>query len=118
MSMLGRLLDLTGSAAMIATHSTYIVREVASRRVRILSFGEDGASADQPRIQTFGSGVDTISQFVFGDTAPDHMYLKTLREWLATQPEELTVEQLVQQFADELNPQTLSYLARLVRTRH
>ncbi len=103
---------------MIATHSAYVVREVASRRVRILSFGKDGAVADEPRIQTFGSGVDTISQFVFGDTAPDHMYLKTLRNWLAAQPEELTVDQLVQQFADELNPETLSYLARLIRARH
>lgn len=117
MAMLGRLLDDTGSAAIIATHSAYIVREVPSRSVRVLSIDDDGAHATEPRMQTFGANIDTISQFVFGDTLPDHLYLKTLRAWIARQPEGLTVTKMIEELSDELNSETLSYLAQLIRDR-
>lgn len=115
MAMLGRLLDDTRSAAIIATHSAYVVREVPSRSVCVLTIDEDGAFANEPRMQTFGANIDTISQFVFGDTAPDHLYLKTLRAWIARQPPGLTVEKMIAELAGELNTETLSYLAQLIR---
>lgn len=117
MAMLGRLLDDTRSAAIIATHSAYVVREVPSRSVRVLTIDEDGAFANEPRMQTFGANIDTISQFVFGDTVPDHLYLKTLRAWIARQPEGLTVEKMIDELSSELNSETLSYLAQLIRDR-
>jgi energy-coupling factor transporter ATP-binding protein EcfA2 len=118
MAMLGRLLDLTGSAAIIATHSAYVVREVPSRSVKVLVVDDGGALALEPRMQTFGASIDAISQFVFGDTEPDHLYLRTLREWVDQQPAGLTVERLVEEYSGLLNPETLSYLARLIRSRN
>ncbi len=117
MAMLGRLLDITGSAAIIATHSAYVVREVPSRSVKVLVVDDGSALALEPRMQTFGASIDAISQFVFGDTEPDHLYLRTLRDWVDRQPPGLTVERLVEDYSGLLNPETLSYLARLIRAR-
>jgi energy-coupling factor transporter ATP-binding protein EcfA2 len=62
------LLVQTGSAAVIATHSAYIVREVRSKQVLILERGSDGTPAfSQPRLRTFGADVGAISFFIFKD---------------------------------------------------
>jgi energy-coupling factor transporter ATP-binding protein EcfA2 len=119
MSMLDRLLDLTGSIAMIATHSAYVVREVPSRRVRLIAIEKDGGGVhiDPPGFQTFGASIDMISQFVFGDIAPRHRYQEILARWVEAQGPELTVEAMRDQIGEELNAETLSYLASLIRKR-
>ena len=65
--LLDHLLKLTGSQALIATHSTYIVREVPTEQVLVLSVEEDEVQTNRPRLPTFGATVDSISQFVFNE---------------------------------------------------
>lgn len=119
MSMLDRLLDSTRSIAVIATHSAYVVREVPSRRVRLLALEGKNREVhvDPPGFQTFGSSIDMISQFVFGDIAPKHRYQEILADWVAAQGPELTVEAMRAQIGEELNAETLSYLASVIRKR-
>lgn len=117
MTMLDRLLELSGSVALIATHSAYIVREVPSRRVRIVRRGEAGEIAiQQPRMQTFGASIDTISQFVFGDLMPKHRFQEVLDQWLNDTPDP-TVDKFRDQFRKDLNAETLSYLAQTLADR-
>ncbi|MBD8548260.1 AAA family ATPase [Sphingomonas sp. CFBP 8760] len=118
MEMLDRLLEGSGSIALIATHSAYVVREVPSRRVRMITrdADDDTIMIDPPTLQTFGASIDTISQFVFGDIGPKHRFQHVLEKYVADNPA-ATLHEIRQRFADDLNPETLSYLAELVDHR-
>jgi predicted ATPase len=67
-ALLHRLLELTGSFAVIATHSPHFVREVPQSQVHILRRTEDGRFENPAvSLRTFGADVGSISEFVFGD---------------------------------------------------
>jgi ABC-type multidrug transport system ATPase subunit len=117
MSILYTLLAATKSVAIIVTHSAYIVREVPRQRVRILSLDERTISIDQPRLQTFGASIDSISQFVFGDSDMSHSYQDLLVGWVNSLDPGVTIEHIVQAYGERLNPETLSYVAHLLRIR-
>lgn len=118
MEMLDRLLELSGSIALIATHSAYVVREVPARRVRMITRDPDDEMImiDPPTMQTFGASIDTISQFVFGDIGPKHRFQHVLEKYIEHHPD-ATVAQIRRRFAADLNPETLSYVAELVGRR-
>jgi energy-coupling factor transporter ATP-binding protein EcfA2 len=115
MEILQDLLDATRSAAIIATHSAYVVREVPRERVSVLSIDGKEVQAAAPRLQTFGASIDTISQFVFNDTSVSHRFQETLATWINGPGRELTIEQIVERFGAQLNPESLSYMAGLKR---
>ncbi len=117
MSILHTLLAATRSVAIIVTHSAYVVREVPRQRVRILSLSERTVSIDQPRLQTFGASVDSISQFVFGDSDISHRYEGLLNDWVGRLAPDVTIERIIEDYGETLNPETLSYVAHLLRTR-
>jgi len=114
--ILHTLLEATGSIAIAATHSAYLVREAPSARVRVLTINEQVVSVDQPRLQTFGASIDSISQAVFQDGRISHQFQETLKSWLASRPD-ITIDAIVEEVGDEVNRETLSYLRRLVRRR-
>lgn len=117
MSVLDRLLEATKSIALIATHSAYVVREVPSRRVRVISRSVEGeVEVTAPTLQTFGASIDTISQFVFGDTHPKHRFQEVLDLWLANTPG-ATLDLFRSRFAPDLNAETLSYVAQYFSER-
>ncbi|WHU05022.1 AAA family ATPase [Sphingomonas sp. NIBR02145] len=118
MEMLDELLEQSGSIALIATHSAYVVREVPARRVRMITRDpdDDTIMIDPPTMQTFGASVDTISQFVFSDIGPKHRFQHLLEQYVEDNPE-ATLPQIRRRFAEDLNPETLSYLAELVGRR-
>lgn len=117
MEVLHGLVTVTYSVAIIATHSAYIVREVPRQRVRIFSVTAREARIDTPRIQTFGASVDNISQFVFGDTNVSHKYQSILQDWTATLPPDITIDSVVSQYGGQMNSETLSFVAQLLRDR-
>lgn len=114
MEILDNLLQSTKSVAIIATHSAYVVREVPRDRVNILTLENKTVRIDSPRLQTFGATVDTISQFVFGDTNISHQYQKTLTQWAEKFGRELGIEGVIQQFGQEFNSESLSFIARVL----
>ncbi len=137
MDVLQDLLMRTRSVAVIATHSAYIVREVPKQRVNILQHrlseqhdDDDDDSHDQaedtgprfidvvrPRLQTFGSNVDDISRFVFGDGLISPRYQRALRAWVKGQGSGLTIGRVLRRHGRDLNTETLSFIARLIRDR-
>jgi len=117
MSILDRLLEWSGSIALIATHSAFVVREVPSRRVRIVRRDEaEGIMIAPPRLQTFGASIDMISQFVFGDVQLKHRFQEVLDAWLA-KPGRKTISQFREEFGEDLNAETLSYMAQMLAER-
>ncbi|MFE7223519.1 AAA family ATPase [Nocardioides sp. NPDC057577] len=117
MSMLDRLLGSASSVALIASHSAYVVREVPARRVRIIrTTNPSEVTIEPPGLQTFGASIDTISQFVFGDLALKHRYQSLLDQWMESTLDP-SVEAFRQRFQDDLNAETLSYLAQILSER-
>ncbi|WBO22724.1 AAA family ATPase [Sphingomonas abietis] len=73
-AVLDTLLELTGSAAIIATHSVYFVRESFEDQVIILRSERDRSIiAERPVLKTFGADVGSISYFVFGEDEPSRL---------------------------------------------
>jgi energy-coupling factor transporter ATP-binding protein EcfA2 len=73
-ALLDRLLEQTGSAAILATHSVYFVREAIEDQVTVLrSDAERMISAETPTLKTFGADVGAISYFVFGEDQPSRL---------------------------------------------
>lgn len=114
MGILQDLLEATNSAAIIATHSAYVVREVPRERVSVLTLSAGEVEVNAPRLQTFGASIDTISQFVFNDTSIPHRFQRVLQRWVRQNPD-MPIETIVHEFGRELNPESLSYIAELKR---
>lgn len=75
-ALLDGLLAQTGSAAILATHSVYFVREAVEEQVTVLRSDADRAiSAETPTLKTFGADVGAISYFVFGEDQPSRLAL-------------------------------------------
>lgn len=73
-SLLNKLLAMTGSVAIIATHSAYFVREVFREQVSVLRTDVDGyVRVEQPTLRTFGADIGAISYFVFGEDEPSRL---------------------------------------------
>lgn len=114
MEILDNLLQSTKSIAIIATHSAYVVREAPRDRVNILTLDGREIRIDTPRMQTFGATIDSISQFVFGDTAISHRYQKTLAAWADETGRDLGVDGIIERYGEELNSESLSFIARRI----
>ncbi|MCK2053806.1 AAA family ATPase [Methylobacterium sp. 37f] len=112
MEILDNLLQSTRSIAIIATHSAYVVRETPRERVNVLTLKDRTISIDTPRMQTFGATIDSISQFVFGDTSISHRYQKTLTDWADQIGRDMGIEGVIAQYGAELNSESLSFIAR------
>lgn len=107
-SLLDSLLESTGSAAIIATHSAYFVREVFREQVTILDMDNDQTvRAQRPKLRTFGADVGAISYFVFGEDEPSKLGGEVERRLAASgQP----WPQIYEQYKDELSLETLNSL--------
>ena len=114
-SLLDQLLVDTGSFAILATHSAYLVREVPSSQVIILEQQSPGIiEAVQPRLKTLGADIGAISSFVFGDTAfGDDSFGRLLARIRAeVQQTGQDASTLLKALQDELPAEAVMYLRR------
>lgn len=103
--LLDELLELTGSIAILATHSAYLVREVPRSQVQVMR-KEDNQFIDigLPRLRTFGADVGSISYFVFGDTTTNRLVSKLVSE-LSKRPDK--GEELLKVLKSELSSEAI-----------
>lgn len=107
-SLLDGLLEATGSAAIIATHSAYFVREVFREQVTVLSVdGDNMVHAQRPKLRTFGADVGAISYFVFGEDEPSRLADEVERRLLASGA---SWHQVYAEYKDELSLEMLNGL--------
>ena len=105
-SLLDSLLEVTGSAAIIATHSAYFVREVFREQVTVLSVdNENMVQAQRPKLRTFGADVGAISYFVFGEDEPSRLAVEVEHRLIAKQ---VTWPQIYAEYKDELSLEILN----------
>ncbi|MBC3217252.1 AAA family ATPase [Serratia fonticola] len=107
-SLLDSLLSQTGSAAIIATHSAYFVREVFQEQVAVLRNDNDGyIRIETPTLRTFGADVGAISYFVFGEDEPSQLASTVEKRLLAKYN---SWEELYARYKNELSPEMLGAL--------
>lgn len=107
-SLLDRLLDATGSAAIIATHSVYFVREVFSEQVTVLTVNKSGMVVPKrPNLNTFGADVGAISYFVFDEDEPSQLAKRVKEKLIDRFP---AWEDIYTRYKRELSPDLLASL--------
>jgi predicted ATPase len=130
MIVLEKLLDMTKSIAIIATHSPFLVRELQRTQVHILQSSAsrmqlfDDESSEQtekpfitvanPRLQTLGSSVDSISNYVFGDGNSDKLYQRILSTSHFRGKKNKDLITLLSKYKDELSPEALTFVRNKV----
>jgi energy-coupling factor transporter ATP-binding protein EcfA2 len=114
-AVLDSLLAQTGSAAIIATHSVYFVRETFEDQVIVLRSDESRRiRAEIPRLKTFGADVGTISYFVFGEDEPSLLARNVERTISRTRDSWKAVEE---KYKDELSLELLAELRSIIESR-
>lgn len=107
MRTLNRILEGTRSIAIVATHSPFVVREVQSAHVHVMGV-EDGESViKKPLVQTLGASISTISNEVFGDDLPSHLYEELLDR---AELHSHSFEEALERYASELSVPALMTL--------
>ena len=111
-AVLDSLLEQTGSAAIIATHSVYFVRESFEDQVIVLRSERDRSIvAERPTLKTFGADVGSISYFVFGEDEPSRLALEAERRIADNSS---SWEQVFEQYKDDVSLDLLAEIrARL-----
>lgn len=108
--LLDGILEMTGSIAVLATHSAYFVREMPRSQVLVFKEGSDNnISIQNPRLKTFGAEIGSISYFVFEDEITnnlvDNLTLKL--------PQDKTEKnRILKTLENELSSEALMYLRR------
>jgi energy-coupling factor transporter ATP-binding protein EcfA2 len=108
MSALEGLLADTGSCAIMATHSVYVVREVFHDQVMIVEKQDEGkVLVKTPGMRTFGADISSISAFIFGEEDTSFLAEDTMRRIRA---EKLSFDQVREKYGDLLSREILSEL--------
>lgn len=111
MRVLHRIVEGTKSIAILATHSPFVVREVQSAQVHVIRQVPDTGNVEvvHPRLQTLGANVASISDEVFGDDLPEHLFEMVLGE---SSLKTLPFDRILEQFAGQLSTEALMFLRR------
>jgi energy-coupling factor transporter ATP-binding protein EcfA2 len=100
-SLLNSLLSATGSIAILATHSVFVVREVFREQVTVLRRSPEGVTvAARPTLRTFGADPGAISFFVFGEDRPSSLASDVKANLAAT---DMSWDELYEEYGDELS---------------
>jgi predicted ATPase len=94
--LLDTVLEKTGSFAVVATHSPYVVREVPKDQVHVLSQVGNRIEVLKPRIPTIGADIGDISYFAFSNSydarLASKIYTKIKRNKSNLRPEDFKNE--------------------------
>lgn len=108
MALLDNLLEMTGSSAIIATHSVYLVREVFKEQVTIIRRRDDGVVvSEKPRLSTFGANIGNISYFVFGESEPTQILNKVKN---SIKRKNMTWEDVASKYSEDFSVNVLTSL--------
>lgn len=114
-AVLDNLLRYTGSAAIIATHSVYFVREAFEDQVIVLrSNAEREIFAERPKLKTFGADVGAISYFVFGEDEPSNLAREVERQIAATSG---SWPEVFEKYKDEISLDLLGEIRETIESK-
>lgn len=111
MRSLNKILNGTRSIAFVATHSPFVVREVQSAQVHVMRDEDNVLTVRKPLMQTLGANVSSISNEVFGDDLPYHLYEELLE---IAERESHSFSEALAKYSSELSSEALMRLRRMM----
>ena len=103
--LLDDILSKTGSYAIVATHSSYFVREVCHEQVHVYKEREnDQIDIISPRLSTFGSNISSISHFVIGEVIEPRLAKKLVKK---AREKGYTYKDLISECNEQVSVKTL-----------
>lgn len=102
--MLQTILKTYKSYAVIATHSSIFVREVAKNHITVLKKIGNRVHISKPPFETFGGDLERINSYVFFDDVVIKPYEKWLQQ-LVTQ--EGGISNVMEKYRDQLNEESI-----------
>ncbi|UII73959.1 ATP-binding protein [Pseudomonas sp. HN11] len=111
MMLLYRILTATGSTAIIATHSAYVVRELPKHCVHVLQRDGEKIVNGTPYLNTLGASVSEISAAVFGDSTAN-AYHRKITQLLSES--DLSFEEVLDGYRDIFNLNMLMEISDLM----
>ena len=107
-ALLNNILELTGSYAIVATHSAYLVREVGREQVHIFKRNKfNEIIISNPRLKTFGANVGDISDFIFGDETESSLADRVITD--ATE-QQISYSEIKEEYRNYLSTEALHYI--------
>lgn len=111
MALLRDLLSATGSFAVVATHSPFVVREVTRKDVSILGRASNAnVSVRRPRLQTLGANVAAVSAYVFGDETVPTLTRLTVDAMNRGEIPDPDDENFLAELAEDLSNEAISHV--------
>ncbi|QFY63532.1 AAA family ATPase (plasmid) [Rhizobium grahamii] len=108
MSALESLLSDTGSCAIVATHSVYVVREVFHDQVLVVEKDDDGkVNVRVPGMRTFGADISSISSFIFGEDGQSFLADDTVKRLIASHS---SFDEIKEKYGSYLSREVLSVI--------
>lgn len=100
--LLDQLLAFTGSLSVIATHSSYLVREVPREQVHVYKLNNKWIDVLTPRLKTFGANIGDISFFVFDDDITNRL-IRNIKERIQAENDIRKKMEIYNDLKDELS---------------
>jgi hypothetical protein len=92
------------------------VREVNRSQVHVMQWTQDGAVAvEHPRMQSFGASISQISDDIFDDDLPEHLFIELMRRY---PKEQGPPSQLLERLGSELSLDGLMRLREILEEKH
>lgn len=109
---LARSLQATGSRALLVTHSPFVVREFERSTVKVMKRSADGIpQIFHPSLQTLGSDVSMISDYVFEDEQIRKGFQESIDRAIRTQQLQRSLDKgEIEKLAADLGEDAVSYL--------
>lgn len=115
MNLLYLVLEATASAAIIATHSVYVVRETPSHCVHIIKTSGDGeVSISNTYANTLGANISSLSNFVFSDPLVESFNSRIAKE-AAKSGRPLT--EIIEQYKDLMSIDMLMSIREIINSK-
>lgn len=112
LDVLDVLLEKTGSFAIIATHSAYLVREVSREQVHIVKENSGMIEIMSPRLKTLGADIGTISHFVFEENVLGRLTDKIVKQ---ASLNNMNYETIESNYSEELSSEALIQIRRKIK---
>lgn len=104
LDMLKEILNLYKSYAVIATHSSIVVREIAKQYISVFKKVDNKIAIIRPPFETFGGDIERINSYVFFDKDVKKPYQGWLE--LLVKSEE-SIEIAIEKYKDKLNEESI-----------
>lgn len=116
MNLINKILYHSNSYAVIATHSPFVIKNLLKENIIVLKQKNDQVVAEKITFNTLGANVETISQFVFGNSDLMELESEILNEIIETYPRDQVYDNdlIIEKLSNHLSPELiLEFITKL-----